>query len=230
MSCNGYKAMENRLLPETVWVFGGGQFGKRAVELLRRTTPSCTLVVIDRNPSPELPKEIEIVCADGVEWLVNQFTSDAAVTKIIPALPLHLVVEWMKKKFLGEGLSMSSVDIPDELFRHFPHPFRLSSDQIVTSNSDFICPPDCPEPDECCTYTKLRRPQSLNSLLATMDCGPFVPLIVKSRQFAPGVGGFFPDDLWNLLECVRLLPGTPLLIGTACKCHGIVNGLSLTSL
>jgi hypothetical protein len=37
------------------------------------------------------------------------------------------------------------------------------------------------------------------------------------------VGGFSPVDLWNLLARVSLLPDTPLLVGTACKCHGVID-------
>lgn len=215
---------------ETFWVIGCGQFGLRAVELLRKTTPSSHIIVVDSLPVNGLPAEIEIVCADGVEWLVEHFTPDANVHKIVPALPLHLAAEWLKKTLLAENRIVHTAEIPDTCLHHFPHPIRLSPDRVVMSHADFICPPNCSEPEELCTYTQQRRPLSLYRLLETTVVGNFSPLIVRSRQFASGVGGFIPEDLWRLLERSKTLPGTPLLIGTACKCHGVVDGLCHTML
>ena len=213
---------------ETVWVLGYGQFGRRAVELLRKAEPSCNIVVVDSRPVSDRPEGIEIVRADGVEWLAEHFTPDAMVNKIVPAFPLHLAAEWMKKKLLDEQRIVGSVEIPDKQLCHFPHPIRLSPSRVAMSHADFICPPNCSEPEGLCTYTRQRRPLSLYRLLRTTALENFTPLIIRSRQFALGVGGFFPEDLWYLLERSRALSDTPLLIGTACKCHGIVDGLKHT--
>lgn len=213
---------------EYIWVIGGGQFGRRAGELLLNTASANKIIVVDHLPIEDLPGDIQFVCADGVEWLVEQFTPDAVVSKIVPALPVHLAAEWLKQKLLDEQLIVRGVEIPELVFNRFPHPIRLAPDQAVASHADFLCPPNCSEPDELCTFTQEPRPQSMYRLLERMDCGTYVPIIVRSRQFAPGVGGFFPDDLWNLLERARALPEIPLLIGTACKCHGIINTLCHT--
>lgn len=207
------------------WVLGGGQFGRHAVEQLRKVDPDSEMVVIDKQPVRDLPNDIEIVCADGVEWFTENFLPAARVDKIVPALPIHLAADWLKKRLKSELRSVQSVEIPDAHIHHFPHPLRLSPSRLVTSHADFLCPANCSEPAAFCTYTKKPRPLSLDRLLATLTIEDFTPLILTSRQFAPGVGGFFPEDLWTLLERVGLLPGTPLLIGTACKCHGIVDGL-----
>lgn len=209
---------------ETVWVLGGGQFGQRAVNLLRKAAPAVNLVVIDLQPLGDLPADVECVRADGVAWLVEHFVRQTRVGKIIPAIPRHLAAEWLKKKLVAERADVRALDIPEQLLLRFPHPMRLSPDQIVMSHADFICPPNCAEPDELCSYTRRPRPTPLYHLLATMDCGSFTPLIIRSRQFAAGVGGFFPEDLWQLLARARSLPGMPLLVGSACKCHGIVDG------
>lgn len=215
--------------PETVWVLGCGQFGRRSVQLLRKAAPASNIVVVDRLTVRDLPDDIEIVRADCVEWLAEHFTPDADVNKIIPALPLHLAADWLKKKLSDEHRIVRSAEILDEQLHHFPHPIRLSLSRVVMSHANFLCPPNCSEPDGLCTYTQRQRPQSLYSILETMVFGNFVPLILRSRQFASGVGGFFPEDLWNLLERARLLPETPLLVGTACKCHGIVDGIFHTT-
>jgi len=213
---------------ETVWVLGYGQFGQRAVKLLRKTAPTSKIVVVDSQPISEFQGDVEVVCADGVEWFAENFTSEADVTKIIPALPVHLAAQWIKKKLTNEQRIIHSEKIPDSHLHQFPHPIRLTPHSIVMSYADFICPANCSEPEDLCTYTQLARPLSLYLLLETTVLGNFKPLIVRSRQFALGVGGFLPTDLWHLLERVRALPETPLLIGTACKCHGIVDGFRHT--
>ncbi|MCP4343100.1 MAG: hypothetical protein GY799_30555 [Desulfobulbaceae bacterium] len=216
--------------PETVWVLGYGEFGRRAVELLQKAAPAANIVVVDRQPVRDLSEDIEVVCADGVEWFSEHFNQDSVVNKIVPALPVHLVAEWLKKKLTAEYRTVHSVEIPDNQLHYFPHPIRLSHSRVVMSHADFLCPPNCSEPEKLCTYTKQPRPQALYSLLETVVLKNFTPLIVRSRQFALGVGGFFPEDLWDLFERGRGLPGASLLIGTACKCHGVVDGLKHTML
>ncbi len=211
--------------PETFWVIGGGQFGRRAVELLKKDAPAGKIIVVDNRPDRNLPTGIELVCADGIDWLTEHFTVSAAVDKIIPALPVHLAADWVKKKLIDDGRIVHSTEIPEEHLHHFPNPLRVESSRVVMSYADFICPPRCSEPDKLCTHTGKQRPLSLYLLLASLTINDFVPLTIRSRQFHSGVGGFFPQDLWQLLERVRALPDTPLLIGTACKCHGIVDSL-----
>jgi hypothetical protein len=164
--------------------------------------------------------------ADGVEWLVENLTPDCGVNKIIPALPLHLTADWVKKKLSNEYRIVRPEEISDEQLHHLPHPIRLGPNRVVMSHADFLCPQNCPEPEDLCSYTQRQRPLSLYRLLETIDHGRFVPLILRSRQFASGVGGFFPQDLWDLVERARLISGAPLLIGTACKCHGIADSFS----
>ncbi len=207
------------------WIIGGGYFGQRAAQLLRKNTVAGRIVVVDKLPVCGLPNDIDFVCADGVDWLAEHLTLETDVDNIIPALPVHLAADWLKIRLQKEGRIVRSPEIVDAQLDLFPHPIRVNRSRIVMSHADFHCPPNCSEPDILCTYTQKPRPQSLYRLLATLDCGDFSPLILKSRQFHPGVGGFLPDDLWHLLERVRALPDTPLLIGTACKCHGIVDSL-----
>ncbi len=213
---------------EIFWVLGCGKFGRRAVRHLRKAAPTSKIIVVDRQPVKDLPNDIDIVCADGVEWLAENFTPDADVSKIIPALPVHLAAEWLKKKLSEKNRFVRSIEIFDEQLQQLPNPVRLSRSRAVISHADFLCPPYCSEPDDICTFTQKQRPPSLYHILETKVYGNFVPLILKSRQFFPGVGGFFPEDLRKLFDHAQLLSDTPLLIGTACRCHGIVDGISHT--
>jgi hypothetical protein len=211
---------------ETIWILGGGKFGSRAARVLRRQLPTAHITVIDLQNAADLPGDVEVIRDDCVNWLVDNLTPDATVDKIVPAVPLHLAVEWLKKILSRTGFSVQDLDIPDSILQRLPKPFRISPSQVALSHADFICPPDCPEPEKICTGTGLPRPQPLFQLLASGDIGDFTPVILRSRQFSRGVGGFYPADLWSLLERCISLPAQPLLVGTACKCHGIVDGIS----
>ena len=149
------------------------------------------------------------------------------IDKIVPALPLHLAAEWLKGVLSDQNTSCYPVNIPDELLEKFPHPIRQNSSQVVVSHADFICPAHCREPENICTYTGKKRPTPLFKIIDNIEHMPFVPLVIKSRQFAQGVGGFFPEDLWKLYRHAISTPKTLLLIGTACKCHGIIDGLMI---
>ncbi len=204
-------------------MIGGGKFGQRGVRLLREKAPEAKIIMVEQQPVADLQSGVAFVESDGVEWLVQHLQSESSVTKIIPAIPVHLAVEWLKRKLLIEGRTIRPIEIPEKLLRSFPHPKRLSSSKCVLSHADFTCPESCSEPDTLCSYTHEPRPPSLFNLIETMDCGDFVQIVIRSRQFCPGLGGFFPEDLWTLLARTKLLPDTPLLVCTACKCHGVVD-------
>ncbi len=211
---------------DTVWVLGGGQFGRHACQQLRQKDAEATIIVVDKQASHDLPADVHHVCEDAVTWLTKQFTADAAVSMVIPALPLHLAAEWLKKKLSADSRTVQPVTLPDTLLGQLPNPIRLNPDNAVISHADFLCPSNCLEPDELCSFTCKKRPQPLFEILEEMSYRDFSPVIIRSRQFAPGVGGFLPDDLWTLLQSARSRSDMPLLIGTACKCHGAITGIS----
>ncbi len=217
----------DQLTAKPIWIFGGGTFGRQAAESLLRRGVANDIVLIDTNEGLVLPKGIEYICGDGISWLTGQLTRKAEVGAIIPALPLHLAAEWLKKRLRLDGFTVTAVDLPDQILQLFPHPLRQSSSQAVVSHADFLCPAHCSEPQDICSFTGQTRPPALHTLIEQSDCIPFIPLVLRSRQFFGGTGGFFSADLWKLHDRTLSHLNTPLLIGTACKCHGIINGMAI---
>jgi len=212
--------------PGQTLIIGYGKFGRRAlVSLQAMLGPQAPFVVVDREAKAESSGRMRFVRADGVEWLSEHLGRDGRVERIIPALPLHLAAGWLAARLTGEGWTVRPQPLGDALLAHLPHAFRLGAASAVTSHADFLCPDNCPEPEQVCTHTGLARPTPLYRLLRTIHLDGLTPLVVVSRQFSPGVGGFFPEDLLNLLNSAKKLPAQRLLIATACKCHGIVDGL-----
>jgi hypothetical protein len=58
--------------------------------------------------------------------------------------------------------------------------------------------------------------------------GHFESRVIRSRQLAPGVGGYSPEALLDLFENIkkRMEPGRTILISTSCRCHSVTSALS----
>ncbi len=212
---------------ENIWILGGGTFGQRAAETILRHNPSTRLTIVDLHPSSHLPNSATIIQKNVISWLYENLTPTAAVDKIIPAIPLHLAAEWLKKKIALDNFTIESVELDNSYLQGLPHPIRQGISQVSISYADFLCPPHCSEPEEICTFTQKPRPTPLYELLLTHDFNPFTRCIIRSRQFGAGVGGFFPKDLLDIYENVKSMSDASLLLATACKCHGIIDVFTL---
>ena len=211
-----------------VWILGYGKFGRRAARVLQRSLiEKVPMVIVDRQLKEPVPEGAESVVDDAVSWLADHLVATAEVAAIIPALPIHLAARWLETILRREGFQVAPHPLDDNLLATLPHPFRLGPHSAVASHSNFICPDNCPEPESLCTHTGLPRPTPLNQLLADLLLVDCTPLVITSRQFAPGVGGFFPQDLWHLLATAKTLAPGNFMVATACKCHGVIDGLRI---
>ena len=210
-----------------IWIIGVGQFGQHAVRSLSKQHRDWHFVLVD-------PVEVNLIkaqtdrCtlekADGVEFL-NQdlFDSENGPAWIIPALPIHLAAEWCLVRIGTDRLA--PVDLPPEIEPLLPNSMRGSDGNIYVSHAEFKCPEDCPEPKDLCTVTREKKKPDMFKVLAEVSFQLFQPIVVRSRQLAPGVGGYRPDQLFTLLKQVEKIKGN-LLLSTACRCHGVVSGFS----
>jgi hypothetical protein len=100
---------------------------------------------------------------------------------------------------------------------------------LYTSLANFLCPEECPEPAQYCTVTKQRRPKPLYQILEGIKA-PFESKVIRSQQLGPGVGGYRPAALLDLLENIkkRMEPPRTILISTSCRCHGVTSALSFS--
>jgi hypothetical protein len=64
-------------------------------------------------------------------------------------------------------------------------------------------------------------------LLGKVDFDDVLPIVIRSHQLLPGVGGIYPADLLDALDIVRRNSHRPLMIATACRCHGVVDFMRL---
>ena len=210
----------------TFWIIGTGRFGQIAVERIAAKKPDARLTVVDEQPIDSAPNGLTTIRQDGIQWLAENLTPDSPVDVIVPAIPVHVAVEWIKYN-LQKRFTIIPFPIQDDWLTRLPHPMRGGEGQIYVSHADFLCPDNCPEPETICTHTGKPRPTDLFRLLAAIDFVNIRPVVLRSHQILPGVGGIYPPDLFDALEMVRSCRRQPLMIATACRCHGVIDFIRL---
>lgn len=212
--------------PERFWIIGAGRFGRIAVERIVRHIPRAVLTIVDENPLTIKGSAVTAICQEGVGWLMSMLDSNSAVDMVVPAIPVHVAAAWLRLKLM-HACDIQSIPIPDSWLRRLPNAYRGKTGQAFTSHADFICPDHCPEPKNLCTHTGKPRPEALFRLLGKLAFDDVLPVVLRSHQLLPGVGGIYPADLLNALETACKNHHRPLMIATACRCHGVVDLLKL---
>ena len=207
-------------------IVGCGHFGSRAVERLLQKDPHASITVIDRDPKaldPISQLPVKTVVCDGKTDLSRFVHGDKRPDYIIPAVPYHLAFEYILSQLKPLGAKRAQVPSLQGL----PNPIMGKTGDLYASLADFLCPEDCQEPPRVCTVTGKRRPKPLYQYLMDLK-GLFESSVIRSVQLGPGVGGFRPEILLNLIETIKKRRGSnrPFLISTACRCHGVISALS----
>jgi hypothetical protein len=206
------------------WILGAGRFGQLAVErlLARRRPPH--LVVVDRDLDklrPLAEEPAELVHQEIIDFLLANLENQP--DWVIPAAPIHVAFAWLSR-MLSERGGVDIVPVPEAVDAQVPNPWRDGKGGLYTSVARFRCPDNCSEPRDRCTATGLPRAGDLFSLLAKVNVPGYLPLVVRSHQLTPGVGGYRPSDLRRLMARANAATG-PIVVATACRCHGVIHAL-----
>jgi len=210
---------------EEIWIIGLGQFGHIAFRRLSETLKGIHFVLVDpveenllKCAGPTTTLEI----SDGVKFLERHLKTGCKPDWIIPSLPVHLAAEWF---LLHLGPTrLKRVHLPSELDRLVPNPIRGSEGNLYVSHADFRCPADCDEPRDICSITRKMRHQNMYDFLLNLSFKPFNSLNIRSYQLGPGIGGYRAEQLLEMKATVEQGTG-PVLLSTACRCHGVITGL-----
>jgi len=213
---------------KAIIIIGAGHFGQRAAALLH-SAPRTSLWLVDRDA-----KRLKTlgnmgakrIAEDGVRFLAKHFSHLAPSTFIIPAVPVHLAFEWLRAYKNQQG-TIEQLPVPKAFALRLPHTWDGSEGSLLASYADFRCPEDCPEPANRCTVTGKKRGIPLYRLLAEVETRGFGVHVIRSRQLAPGVGGYRVKDLRELLGKVLEGRKRKWLVATACKCHGVITALQV---
>jgi hypothetical protein len=223
-SCN----IEHPLPGNAVLIIGAGHFGKRALEVLGGKSDSF-LLIIDKNRESLVSTEshpVRRVFCDGPKFLAENSRFLNPSNTIIPAIPANLVFEWLIRS-LDADFVTTQVQVPEEITPLSPFTWPGPGGSLLISYADFRCPDDCPEPADYCSATGQRRGTPLYELLRRLDIPGYGVHVIRSRQIAPGVGGYKVAQLNELLTKVKRQKGGTWLVGTACRCHGTVTAVDV---
>lgn len=214
-------------LPHAYLIIGCGRFGSRAANQLFQKDPHSKIIVVDRDKKAlqkisRLP--IETTISDGVLTLSQFLSGGRKVNYIVPAVPFHLGFELILSQ--SKPLGGKRGRVPSLL--GLPNPIKGKTGDLYTSLADFLCSEDCPEPARYCMATGERRQEPLYQILQGLE-GSFESRVIRSHQLGPGIGGFQPKALLNLLEEIKkkMHSSRTILISTASRCHGVTSALSL---
>ncbi len=207
------------------WILGAGHFGALAAKRISRRNPGKSVVVVDEDYEKleglkSLP--VKIHEEDALAFLSKNLTTPPEW--IVPAVPVHVAFEWLVEELKKEKVNFRRLDVPEEVDNQVPNPFRMSGKTLYASFADFVCPDNCSEPEEICTKTKQPRKGNLFEVLAKIDLPGYTPVVLRSHQLAPGVGGYTPEALKEVYR--KVLSGAgKYLVATSCRCHGVIDAL-----
>lgn len=214
----------------TYWIMGAGQFGSKAAERLRKKVPEAVLTVVDQDSQalerledPTLQK----VCGEAVSYLDTHLKDQGEPDWVIPAVPIHVAFEWVRRRLDRMG-RVEVFSVPSEVEKGLPNPKRGPDGQLFVSYADFRCPDHCTEPYHQCTWTGKPRKGLLYRDIQELVHEDFQSIVIRSRQLAPGVGGYRPEALKEALSEVTGSRG-PVLFATACLCHGVIHAFRFIS-
>jgi hypothetical protein len=213
---------------KTVWIIGAGQFGEKAAVRLRLKHPEAAIIVVDQDRSALSRVDgvaTAVVLGDGVVYLAEHLSVSEKPDWIVAAVPVHLAFEWVFTR-LALVYRIEKLAVPEALTQKLGCVFKGEGGRVYTSMADFICPNNCPEPADLCFVTGKPRPIDLYKELSAAASFGMIPVIIRSRQLSPGVGGYRPGDLFDALRKVETCHG-PVLLATACRCHSVLDAFRL---
>jgi len=212
--------------PHAYLIIGCGRFGSRATEKLFQKDSHSKIIVIDQSKKAlqkvsHLP--IESTVCEGTLYLKQFLSEGRKADYIIPAVPLHLAFEFILSQLKPWGVKRKRIPPISGL----PNPVIGKTGDLYTSLAGFLCPEECPEPAQYCTTTQKKRSKPLYKILNDLE-GAFESRVIRSQQLGPGIGGFRPKALLDLLEDIKRKnnSGRSILVSTASRCHGVTSALS----
>ncbi len=208
-------------------ILGAGKFGRLALQRLARQDKAASFLVVDHDPQALAAVQalgipgVATLEADAVAFLAANLRAGSPWDWLLPMVPVHVAWAWL----LAGGLKDWEAEaVPSEVEDLGPETGWGAEGQVYLSRASDLCPDDCAEPDTVCPVTGESRAVPLFAELAAFRLPGFAVRVVASRQLAPGVGGYPPRELLDLARELAGMSG-PVLIATACRCHGVVHGI-----
>lgn len=215
-------------------IIGGGHFGEVAVQAFLAHDPKANIEIVDTDRevcAKWRQQGIHAIHISGPQYLwgllgTGKIESGSLPDWIVPSVPIHLAYEWLKTH-MADHYRFDPMAVPDQVAAQLPNTMAGAGKALYFSLADFRCPAKCPAPADHCAHTGTPRPLWACQLAAAVRFQDFRSIAVYSEQLHPGVGGYRPTALLEAAQQVRKAALHPILLSTACRCHGVMHGFRL---
>lgn len=210
-------------------ILGAGKFGRLALTRLARQDADASFLVVDQSSGALAAartvesQRVQWVESEVVSFLRRKLAGNGHWDWLIPMVPVHVAFAWLTRG-APQGTLWQAAAVPESLEHLIPVVARGPQGELYLSRARHLCPDDCPEPDSVCPVSGEARDLPLYQELASLTVPGFQVHVIPCRQLAPGVGGYAPRRLLDLARVLAGAPG-PVLVATACRCHGVMHGL-----
>ncbi len=216
---------------EEIIIVGAGKFGVKAYEKLSKKYSQARITIVDNNAGAlqkiQVSRNITFVEDDALGFLTKNLEIFSNAW-LVPAIPLHVACECIVRRLKYKSYKVTPEALPPEFKSKLPNVFIQEGrdDLVFTSFANFICPDNCPEPSEKCTYTGEPRKGNLYEVIANLLASfSLSGVVIRSFQLSPGIGGY---PLRNIIEAISFVEGLDkAIVATACKCHGVINAFCI---
>jgi len=210
---------------KTVLVIGGGNYGIKACRYFKEQ--KARVILVDNDPACKARALVagnDFILKDAQNaW---DLTLKLKPDFIVPTCSSHTCGSWIGQYFRLKPLSDSIPNVtrrlPQSLFLGCDEPNAALIFSYMTRGR--LCRADCPHPPAECGLTREPRPAPLYELLEygifeLFDCAK----IFVSEQMAPSIGAIKVSDFLAFMHAIETKKPKTLAVGTACRCHGILN-------
>ncbi|MEM2510690.1 MAG: hypothetical protein QXY40_07575 [Candidatus Methanomethylicia archaeon] len=228
-----------------ILVAGGGYFGSIAVKSLK--SMEAKIIVVDVNESCKASKYVDkvintytianpnegeayLVVYDCVKYLTEMVRSDIVPDIIVPAIPGHFIGRFIKSYLEAEGFNIdpdpSSMNmvLKSNILNNVALDINAEDSVIVASYmlKGLKCRIPCIQPEICPVTDRIKKIPMYLLLELAIDNISY-PRIFQSHLISSDIGGIQGESISILLDEIISSNKLKVAIGTACKCHGIVN-------
>lgn len=212
-------------------IVGGGRFGRLAARGFCEHDTDANIIIVDPDPAVcdiWRSEGYRTTCRKGEYYLAALLRPEnpnpaSLPDWIIPTAPIHLACAWIQL-CKTDQYRLESIPIPAEIAAMLPNAMPGAGNGLYFSVADFRCPAKCPAPVDYCLHTGKPRLFLAYQQAERIQYRDYQSVVIYSEQLYPGIGGYAPSALQLAARKIFQASGGPVLLSTACRCHGVMHG------
>ena len=133
----------------SVWIIGGGKFGRRAAETIGGADSVADILIVEKDPNrcrALKNRGLRVIEADGIAFLKSRLGGPLQTQWIVAAAPIHVAYEWVRACLSGR-VRVEPTVMPAGITGLLPNAMPGAEGQWYATNAAFICPLGASNPD-----------------------------------------------------------------------------------